>query len=117
MSKQPEATGTQSIPNKRDIPMKLGSAIKTVRRKRGWGQRKLAAHLDVSPTYISQLENDRRDPSWGFLNRLADALDCPLPLLILLAQQQDAATSDSPPVSGLLARELFVLAGLAEPPE
>ena len=65
--------------------MKLGKAIKIARTRRGWKQGQLAEYLNVSANYISLLENDRRDPSWSFVCRLAGALNVPLPLLILLA--------------------------------
>ncbi len=67
--------------------MQLGKAIKTARVNRGMKQAELADALGVSANYLSLLENDKRDPSWKFVCRLADALSTPLPLLVLLAMQ------------------------------
>lgn len=71
------------------IQLKLGRAIKVARVKKGWKQSDLAKRLDVTTTYISLLECDKRDPSWSFVNRLADTLGVPLPLLLLLAVEGD----------------------------
>lgn len=89
--------------------MNLGRAIKTARKSKGWGQRALAQKLSVSPTYISQLENDRRDPSWSFINKLSEALEVPLPLLILLASDNPPAVPAETPLSAILAHELLGL--------
>lgn len=65
--------------------MKLGKAFRKARIRSGLRQNELAARLDVSPTYISMLENDRRDPSWSFICRCCDTLGIAVPLLLLLA--------------------------------
>ncbi len=61
----------------------------------GLRQNELAARLDVSPTYISMLENDRRDPSWSFICRSCDALGTPIPLLLLLASSEGEAAPNN----------------------
>lgn len=75
--------------------MKIGKAIRLARANRGLRQAELAKRLDVSPNYISLLENDHRDPSWRFVCRAADALDTPLPVLILLAADKPNEQKDS----------------------
>ena len=64
--------------------MKIGKAIKIARIKKDLSQSELGDLLEVSANYISMLENDRRDPSWNFLCKLCDAIQIPLPLLLLL---------------------------------
>lgn len=75
--------------------MKLGKAFRRARMRSGLRQNELAAQLDVSPTYISMLENDRRDPSWSFICRCCDALGIPISLLLLLA----SSDADESPVT------------------
>ena len=90
--------------------MELGRAIRVARANRGMKQAELAQLLGVSPNYVSMLENDRRDPSWRFVCKLADALQTPLPLLILLASPEAMMDSRS---SHTLASDLLKLvAGL-----
>ena len=93
--------------------MRLGSAIRVARARKGLRQAELARRLDVSATYISLLERDRRDPSWSFVNRLADALDVPLPVLLLLASPADDRELPRSTLRAVLGHELLGL--LAEP--
>jgi hypothetical protein len=69
----------------------LGSAIKLIRTAKGVKQLTLAKQLEVSPNYISLVEKDRRDPSVGFLKRLARELGVPVGLFFLW---QDTGDSD-----------------------
>jgi putative transcriptional regulator len=60
----------------------LGSAIRRLRRSRGLTQQELGRRLDVSPTYISHLEADRRDPSMSFVRALAREVKAPASLIV-----------------------------------
>ena len=53
----------------------------------------LAGRADISVTYMSELENDHRNPSVGILKGIASALDCSLDWLVFgeapAGEQQD----------------------------
>lgn len=56
------------------------------------------------------LENDRRDPSWSFLCRLADELVTPVAMLVLLASAEDeSASAETRDFSQRLATSLLPL--------
>lgn len=93
--------------------MRLGRAIKIARARKGWTQAALAKKLDVSTTYVSQLERDQRDPSWSFLNSLAKALEVPLPLLLLLGSETDKPAGGSTALRSVLTHELLALVARA----
>ena len=94
-------------------PLRLGRAIKVARARKGWTQAALAKKLDVSATYVSQLERDQRDPSWSFLNSLARALEVPLPLLLLLGFETDRPAAGGAALRSLLTHELLALVAKA----
>ncbi|MCB1048604.1 MAG: helix-turn-helix transcriptional regulator [Calditrichaeota bacterium] len=75
--------------------MNIGLAIKSVRVRSSFSQEELANATGVSTSYISLVERNKRDPSLGFLKRIADALEVPLPILFLLAEQNEAGESRS----------------------
>lgn len=60
----------------------LGKTIKRLRVERGISQRDLAQDADVTPSFLSLLENDHRRPSLMVLRRIAGALDVPEEVLI-----------------------------------
>ncbi|HLT91490.1 MAG TPA: helix-turn-helix transcriptional regulator [Woeseiaceae bacterium] len=55
----------------------FGELVRKRRLSAGISQEALAAAAECHPTYISLLENGRRNPSLDTMIRLARALDCP----------------------------------------
>jgi transcriptional regulator with XRE-family HTH domain len=60
----------------------LGRTIRKLRTDRGVSQQDLARDADVTPSFLSLLENDHRRPSLLVLRRIAAALDVPEEVLI-----------------------------------
>jgi transcriptional regulator with XRE-family HTH domain len=82
--------------------MSVGRAAKFARVAAGIKQKDLADRLDVSPNYLSLVENDKREPSISLLRNLAGELAIPLGLLFLNA---DSDLSEvSPEERALLLR-------------
>jgi len=63
--------------------MKVGKTIRVLRVTRDLSQGKLARALKVSPGYLSLVERDQREPSLGFLRRVAAYFKLPLGFLLL----------------------------------
>ena len=58
-------------------------------------QEELAHRADMHPTWISQLESGRSNPSWATVRRIAAGLGVPLDRLAALAEELQ--NDDSPP--------------------
>jgi transcriptional regulator with XRE-family HTH domain len=70
----------------------LGAALRVLRNRAGLTQEQFAALAGADPTYLSQLENGRRDTRWTTVMRLLRALGA------TLADLGDAIDKlDSPP--------------------
>lgn len=69
--------------------MSIGNAIKLCRQQKRYTQIDLAKKADLSPSYLSQLERDKRDPTLSTLKSLARALQMPLSILLFLAGEND----------------------------
>lgn len=63
--------------------MSVGRTIKNLRNAAGLKQKELADRLDISPNYLSLVENNKREPSVSFLRNLANEIGIPLGLLFL----------------------------------
>jgi transcriptional regulator with XRE-family HTH domain len=63
--------------------MNLGKRIQDLRRRRGLTTGELAARVEVTSGFISQLEHSKTDTSLQTLQRVAAALQVPLPYLLL----------------------------------
>jgi transcriptional regulator with XRE-family HTH domain len=65
--------------------MTLGDEIREARTKVGIRLRAFADELELAPSYLSDIENDRRIPSEEVLKKLADKLDLDFDHLMALA--------------------------------
>ena len=65
--------------------MKIGSIIKAERKKRGLSQNQLAARCSITVTYLSLIENDKKEPTVSLLRTIAENLNLPLPILIFMS--------------------------------
>lgn len=65
--------------------MNVGRAIRWFRQRQGASQGDVALRADCSVSYLSLLENGKRDPTVSTVARIADALQVPVGTLFLVA--------------------------------
>ncbi|MBA4196117.1 MAG: transcriptional regulator [Chitinophaga sp.] len=58
-----------------DIKLKIGQRIKSLRKQNGLSQESLAYKAEVDRTYVTDVENGRRNVSVEILERLIIALE------------------------------------------
>ena len=68
--------------------MNVGQAIRLCRTQRGVSQSTIANRANCSVSYLSMLENNKRDPTLSTVTRIAEALHVPVGLLFVLAADQ-----------------------------
>lgn len=93
--------------------MNVGQAIRLCRTQRGASQSTVAERADCSVSYLSMLENNKRDPTLSTLTKIAQALQVPVGLLFFLASEQDDLGSIDEKTTGKLMQS--ALASLAKP--
>jgi transcriptional regulator with XRE-family HTH domain len=59
----------------------FGSTIKTYRRKKGLTQVALARRIGIESTYLSAIENGRREPSLTLVKQISKAVAIPAEVL------------------------------------
>jgi XRE family transcriptional regulator, regulator of sulfur utilization len=67
--------------------MNLGATIKTLRIQKGFNQETFAKKCSISQTYLSQIENNRKEPNLSTLNSISQSLDIPLAFIFLLGME------------------------------
>jgi len=65
--------------------MTLGGVIRTLRHSAGLSQKEFARRLDISPSYLSLIEGDKREASLPLLRSMAGALGAPATILFAAA--------------------------------
>ena len=74
--------------------MNLGNAIKNRRILKGINQSSLAKLSDITQSYLSQIENNLKEPNLSTLKKIADILTIPLPVLFFLSLDDDDVSDD-----------------------
>lgn len=69
--------------------MYAGQIIKLIRTVEGLAQGTLAERLNVTRSYLCQIENGRKQPSLSFLRNFSKQFRVPLPLLVLGEQEHN----------------------------
>lgn len=90
----------------------FGQALKLLRRSQGLNQSTLAEKLDVSRSYISELESGNRTPSLDLLNRYAGIFDIPVSSLMFFAealQDKENFSSRLEKAKGTIAKKIIAL--------
>lgn len=66
--------------------LSIGNTLKECRELKGISLGQLSKDSGVNKSYLSKIENDKRDPSLNSLNSLCEAIGIPLSIFILLAE-------------------------------
>jgi transcriptional regulator with XRE-family HTH domain len=69
--------------------MRLGAAVKDLRRKAGLRQEDLAERVGLTQSYLSQIENDRKEPNLSTLRQIGGELGVSLPILFFLSMDEE----------------------------
>lgn len=69
--------------------MNLGAVIKDIRKQKRQTQTEFASNCGITQTYLSQIENNSKEPNLSTLKEISNNLDIPLPILFFLSLNED----------------------------
>ncbi|WP_197523933.1 helix-turn-helix domain-containing protein [Cupriavidus sp. USMAHM13] len=69
--------------------MNIGKALRLCRSAKDLSLETLAERAGISTSYLSRLENDKREPTLALVSKLAESLEVPLPVIIFLASDEN----------------------------
>ena len=69
----------------------IGDTLKKTRNIYGYKASQLCKLLDISPSYLSEIENNKKQPSLELLQKFADVFGIKLSSLILLSESYEEA--------------------------
>lgn len=69
--------------------MNIGKSIKLIRIQKDLKQIELAEKANISVSYLSLLEQGKRDPNLSTLRNIANALNIPLSIIVFLASDNN----------------------------
>lgn len=69
--------------------MDLGTVIKNIRKQRKQTQEEFATSCGITQTYLSQIENNNKEPNLSTLKEISSKLNIPLPVLFFLSLDEN----------------------------
>ena len=90
--------------------MKIGSAIKSIRKRLGIPQWELAEKCELSQTSLSQIENDIKKPHPKTVGRICDALEIPESIIYIIAMEDIDVPSNKKDIYKLVYPSIKTLA-------
>ena len=80
--------------NEREYAMKVGKNIKLFRTIAGLKQKELAAKIEVKDSYLSSIENEKKEPSLSLLKKISEKLN--IPIAMFFWENIDGKEEDTP---------------------
>lgn len=71
------------------IIMNIGQVIKDTRKQKGQTQNEFALSCGITQTYLSQIENNSKEPNLSTLKVISQNLDIPLPILFFMSLNEE----------------------------
>ena len=69
--------------------MNIGATIENLRKKKNIKQNELAKLSNITPSYLSLIESNKKDPNLSTLRSISTALNTPLPIIFFLSLTED----------------------------
>lgn len=89
--------------------MNLGNAIKLCRTQKNMNQTELADLANISVSYLSLLERNKRDPNISTVRNIASALNVPFSILMFLAAEKNELSEVNPELAEKLSHTALEL--------
>lgn len=70
--------------------MEIGSVIRKCRKLKGMTQLQLSNSSNISESYLSLIEQDKRQPTLSNLESIAGTLQVPVSILVFLADKRES---------------------------
>ena len=75
--------------------MKIGAVLKQIRNVYSMTAKDLASELEISPSYLSEIENNKKAPSIDLLGKYSKIFDIKTSSIILMAEDYEIAKNRS----------------------
>ena len=91
------------------ITMNLGTIIKELRKEAGLSQKDLAQACGLTQSYLSQIEQNKKEPQISSLRKIAEQLELPFPVLLFLALEDEDIPESKREISRILLPSIKTL--------
>lgn len=89
--------------------MNIGQTIKRIRKQKGIKQYIFAKQSNITPAYLSQIENNLKEPNLSTLNKISESLGVPLSILFFLSLDSKDVKSEKRAAFEIIAPSIKAL--------
>lgn len=82
--------------------MDLGTTIKKLRKQKSMTQEYFASKCGITQTYLSQIENNQKEPNLSTLKKLSEVLEVPLPIMFYLSLNEEDVIPEKRKAFGMI---------------
>lgn len=68
--------------------MDVGKVIKNIRKSKGFNQTQLANNIDITQSYLSLIEKNKKEPNLSTLKKISNILEVPLPIIFFMSLEE-----------------------------
>lgn len=72
----------------------FGDTLKQLRSVYGYSAKEMSKELGISPSYLSEIENNKKKPSLSILEVYAHVFELRLSTIVLLTEEQDKLVNE-----------------------
>ncbi len=83
--------------------MKIGEAIKHIRSEKGLSQKKFSELCDISQSYLSLIENNKKIPNMSTLEFMGKVAGVPLPVVLFLSMNEEDVSEEKRDLFNILS--------------
>ncbi|MFK7946886.1 MAG: helix-turn-helix domain-containing protein [Saprospiraceae bacterium] len=74
--------------------MNLGKTIKELRKAKNFKQNLFAEECLITQSYLSNIENNKKEPTLSTLDKISNVLNIPLPIIFFLSMDEADVKAD-----------------------
>lgn len=95
----------------------IGDVLKRLRVIYGYKAYEMSKMLNISPSYLSEIENGKKQPSLDHLKQYAEIFGIKLSSLILLSESYEEAEKDGKGAALIRTMMMSLIAGMSQSSE
>lgn len=93
----------------------IGDVLKRMRLIYGYKASEMSKMLNISPSYLSEIENGKKQPSLDLLKKYAEIFGIKLSSLILLSESYEEAEKAGKGTALIRTMMMSLIAGMSKP--
>jgi len=94
----------------------IGDVLKRLRVIYGYKASEMSKMLNISPSYLSEIENGKKQPSLEHLRKYAEIFGIKLSSLILLSESYEEAEKDGKGAAMIRTMMISLITGMSKAP-